>query len=55
MELQDIDNKISEIGEKQVTDKKAISEKNIKIAETNKELMAIIKDPNSSETAIKKS
>ena len=45
LELQDIDNKISEIGEKQVADKKAVSEKNIKIAETNKELMAIIKDP----------
>lgn len=54
LELRDIDNKISEIGEKQVTDKKAVSEKNIKIAETNKELMAIIKDPNSSKAVIEK-
>lgn len=55
LEIQSIEDKIKEIGEKNAVkkvDKKEVSEKNIKIAEENKELMAIIKDPNAEEKDI---
>lgn len=52
-EISIIEEKIKEIGENNST-KKVVSEENIKTAEKNKELMAIIKDPDAKEKDVKK-